>query len=581
MGLRIVTIVHRAEDTELSRFVALKFPPCDLAHTGQTLERFHLEARVGLCRSLALATSLCFFLLLSSAGLRARGLPSNQAQAQDARAETHAEKGLQSAQEGNLQLAEDELRKAVALAPGSAEFLSNLGTVLAMEKKLEESTKFFERALKINAGDLGARRYLAANLWQLHRYVEAKRNLLIILKVQPGDPQATLLFGMVAENTGDYLTVVNMLSSVPTLVREHTESIAALARAYYHLGETEKARAWLMELQNHPAGVEAVFLGSQIADEMQDYSTAESLLISLRPAFSDQAAVSYKLAVVKFHSKQFEECRRILQQLLDAGQKTGEILRLLGWCYQGQNRYEEAVHALQDSTRLDPTGETNYLDLGKILLAQRRLPAALELSKRTVNAFPDSPRAFFLKGSVDLAVNQFTDAVQSFTRALQLDPAGLDATVGLARAQAGAGMTEQAKTTLQSAIRRFIEKAPLELELAQLLLKESETGKGNEEARAEQLLHSAVAHDNALAEAYYQLGNLALRHDRAAEALTHLERAAKLDPESAKTHFALSRAYRRLGRNEEAAKQTDLYDKLKEKESQRAPVPSLADPSSK
>jgi hypothetical protein len=66
-------------------------------------------------------------------------------------------------------------------------------------------------------------------------------------------------------------SAVKMLASVPTLVREHTESIAALARAYYHVGETEKARAWLRVLQNPPAGIQAVFLGSQIADEMPDY----------------------------------------------------------------------------------------------------------------------------------------------------------------------------------------------------------------------------------------------------------------------------------------------------------------------
>jgi tetratricopeptide (TPR) repeat protein len=526
----------------------------------------------------SLPAGLCFFFLFSSAALPAHRLTFAKAHTQDASAEMHAEKGLQSAQEGNLQLADDELRKAVALAPDNMAFLSNLGTVLAMEKKLAESTTFFERALKINSADLGVRRYLAANLWQLHRYAEAKKNLLIILKAKPGDPQAILLLGMVSENTGDYAAVAKMLASVPALVREHPESMVALARSYYHVGEREKARAWLMELQKHPGEAQAVFLGAQIADEMQDYDTAETLLLSLRPDSSGQAGVSYRLAVVKFHSKQFEGCRQILQQLLDAGQKTVEILRLLGWCYQEQHRREEAVRMFQDSVQLDPADETNYLDLGKILLVQRRLPAALELSKRTVNAFPDSPRAFFLKGSVDLAVNQFTDALDSFTHALQLDPSSPDATVGLARAQAGAGMTRQAKATLLDAIRMSPQKAPLELELAQLFLKESETGEANTEARAEQLLLSSVAHDNTFAEAYYQLGDIALRHDRTVEALVYLEKAEKLAPEIVKTHFALSRVYRRLGRMEEATKQTDLYDKLKEEESQRVPVPSPADP---
>src|SRR3989440_11930816 len=231
---------------------------------------------------------------------------------QDNRAETHSAEGLALAKVGNLQPAEAELRQAVALAPDNAESLRDLATVLAMEKKLDESTSYFQRALKIDPRNSMARRYLAANLWQLHRYAEARQNLRMLLNANPGDPQALLLLGMVSENTRDYATAAKTLGSVPALVRAQPESIAALARSYYHIGETEKARAWLTELQNHATGVQGILLGVQIADEMRDYEIAEMLLSSSAARYSDQADLQYWLAVVKFHAQHFEESGQIL-----------------------------------------------------------------------------------------------------------------------------------------------------------------------------------------------------------------------------------------------------------------------------
>lgn len=488
--------------------------------------------------------------------------------AQSTEAETHADRGFDFARAGELEKAEAELRKAVDLAPANPDVLAGLGAVLAQQGKLAESTEVFSRGLQIRPNDVTVRLYLAANLWQLHRYPEAKENLKIILRQQPNDKPAQLLLGMVSENMGDYETAARMLGSVPDEVRKQPESIAALARSYYHLRQTDKARATLEELPAHSAGPQAVLLGAQIADQMQDYATAEKLLASIRSTFPDRQGLDYTLALVEYHAGRFAQSQQILESLISSGSKNAAIFNLLGWCQQKQGQSKEAVKALEESIQLAPSEEANYLDLGKILRAQHSLPSALQLARKTTGSFPNSAEAFELQGLVEMEVGQFTDAVRSYTRAVQLDPSRPDGILGLAQAQFAAGMSKDAAVKFEAGIRRFPKDARIKAQYAVALLRQSETGDAAAEARAEQLLRAALALDPSLPEAHYQLGNLALKKGLMSEAQQHLEQAVKLDTHNGPAHFALSRVYRRLGRKEESAREMELYDALKGAESQ-------------
>ena len=64
-----------------------------------------------------------------------------------------------------------------------------------------------------------------------------------------------------------------------------------------------------------------------------------------------------------------------------------------------------------------------------------------------------------------------------------------------------------------------------------------------------------------------------LFRSRAAEAVPALEQGTRLRPDYSPAHYHLATAYRKLGRDQEAAREFQIVSELKEKE--RRPLPAL------
>jgi tetratricopeptide (TPR) repeat protein len=432
-----------------------------------------------------------------------------------------------------------------------------------MEKEFDESNTVFSEVLKKQPSNVTVRRYLAANLWQLRKYPEAKQNLEILLKQAPQDRQSRLLLGMVSENMHDYARAAELLASVSDETEQRPESLAALARSYYHLNRDGDAQATLAKMSKFSQSGNAILLGAQIADEAGDFSTEQQLLLSIAPNLGNQALIGYRIALAQFHAKQFEESQRTLLRLIEQNDGNSEIYNLLAWNYQNLGEGSKAAQTLEQLIEQFPNDETNYLDLIKIRIAQRSFSAALSIAKRVTLSFPQSARAFELRGQAEEKMERFRDAVESYSQAWHLDRTRPDALLGLAEAQSATALTQESSTNFETGIKTFPHDLRFKVQYAASLLKLAETGDASAEAHAENLLQSALTANRSLPAAHYELGNLALKRGRTAEALEHLEQAEKLAPESSQVHFALANAYRRLGRRDKSSEEMDLYQRLR------------------
>jgi len=175
----------------------------------------------------------------------------------------------------------------------------------------------------------------------------------------------------------------------------------------------------------------------------------------------------------------------------------------------------------------------------------------------------ENGEVYNLLGMVQMKMDLFTDAVQSYGRAVELDPKSVDAAVGLASAKWAAGMRTQAEAQFQQLLRQYPRDAAVYESYGTSLL-----GSATDDAtldRAGALLTKAVELDGSRAEAHYQLGMLEMKKnapDSMNEALKELQSSVRLGLNGSKVHYALARVYRRLGRENEATAEMHLYEEM-------------------
>ncbi len=326
-----------------------------------------------------------------------------------------------------------------------------------------------------------------------------------------------------------------------------------------------------------------------------------------RPDAMAKARQSYELA----RAGNLEQAVVVMREAIALEPENALLHSALGGILARQDKPEEARSSFAQAVRLDPTNtvlrfqlarlqmqtgqwEPAYENLRQIATQQpgnpevlalledaacelgaewaraRRFKAGQALARDAARRFPASARVHEMLGLFETRNQENVLAVEAYRKARELAPDSAGAVAGLAIAQAAAGMTADAAATLESALGQFPKDATLRQVYGVLMLKWSETEPGRR-AQGIQALEAALQLDPNLAEAHYQLGNVALEDGRAEEAARRFETALRCGEPSSRVWFALARAYRRVGRAAEAEAAMEKFRAQKAEEEKARP----------
>lgn len=272
------------------------------------------------------------------------------------------------------------------------------------------------------------------------------------------------------------------------------------------------------------------------------------------------------LGMVSENEHNYARAAQLLAAVLDLVEQRPESIAALASAYYHTGRWQEA-HKLLEAMPRQTASPQGILEAGGVAARAHDYRLAEKLFGSVSSSFSTgraNGEVYNLLGMVEMKMNQFIDAVRSYSRAIELDPKSIDAQVGLASAKWAAGMRSEAEAQFQTLLKQHPREAAVYESYGTSLL--SSATDSTMLSRASVLLRKAVELDGSRAEAHYQLGLLGLKRDPGEsseegmrQALAELQTALRLGLNDSRVHYALARVYRRLGREEEATRQMNLY----------------------
>ncbi len=324
--------------------------------------------------------------------------------------------------------------KPTTMAMARAQLALNRGDTPAAQRQLEILTGSHDKNAWREFGQvlLGARDQAQAG--QLLEALATPQRL-------PADPQAWLAMSELGDKLGRHAYAQRIANAAMARFRNNAEVYAWAAQMKARNGDAKGARELLQQaIARAPDNVHLRLVYASLLSEAGDYAAAAKLLDR-----GPQNADTYQLrAALAAHNKDDKALAALYRQLQQAAPAVREQNAfLLGQLAEMQHRDAEALAWYGQVGDDDPHAFDADLRSAVLLQAQGKSAAAHELLGQMQLDYLDQPaqlrQAWQLDAELYLREQNYVQAINAFTRALQVVPndAGLLYGRGLAYAEAG------------------------------------------------------------------------------------------------------------------------------------------------
>jgi tetratricopeptide (TPR) repeat protein len=297
-------------------------------------------------------------------------------------------RGLAASALGRDKEAEESFRTVIHLTPKSPMGYNNLGVLLSKQGRNQDAATAFRRAQALDPRNFASLLGLGTSLVALQKYDEAVGYLQSARKLRPEDFQAGYELALALREGKQAAAAKKVLSDLPPPQQPE------LATKYYSL-----------------VGV--------VSDDLNDFSAA---------------ALAYRAAYA-IDSSSFEIYLALLRATLSAGgtaqhnemppppaDLSASQYLAVGLLLASHGDYDSAIPRLEQSLQKDDSNDAAAVSLALAYKYVGKAAAAIEFVRKRADSHP-SAAIYNLLAGLEEGEGQFVEAVQSYQRAVELDPA--------------------------------------------------------------------------------------------------------------------------------------------------------------
>ena len=419
--------------------------------------------------------------------------------------------------EGHNSKAISTLNKAIKLYPDSIELQLLAANAAIIDSDVVSARGFYDGIIASQPVKLITRngRKALIGVTRLNildrKYEQAHKTLDPLVAMNPNDPEANYLAGVLAFEEKDYDKAEINLRKILKLAPNHEQTLLLFGAVSYAKGEYEQAAYYLSKyLSTGPVNLKARKLLGQTYMALEQHEKAETALRSALDENSEDAELLALVGLSALRSGQVQAGIFELEKAVSLAPESSALRSELAKAYMSKGDTEQAINEFE---KVIASGKGAYRAQVMVVFAylrDKKYEKALASSQKMLDEYPDDATITNLMGIVQHSSGNKEAGRQYFEKTLQIDPNHTGAAINLARLDEKAGDIENAKKRYLAIIDTAADNTTVLMSLARLA--ESQDDKSSQVKWLERVRAADkkdVASRIVLVEYYIQNKNLA------------------------------------------------------------------------